>query len=69
MILLGTAPREKIDHSRVVKEQRIYYVRHWSVFTRSKSSFSMSAICAIAITANFSSSRKRCIPFREMDDS
>ena len=26
-ILLGTAPREKIDHSRVAKEQRTYYVK------------------------------------------
>ena len=69
MILQGTAPREKIDHSRVAKEQRIYCVRRWNAFTCSKSSFNMSAICAIAITVNFSSSRKRCIPFREMDDS
>ena len=61
----GTAPREKIDHSRVIKEQRIYSVRHWSVFTRSKFSFDMSARCAIGIRMNFTSSRKRYIPFRE----
>ena len=67
MILLGTAPREKIDHSRVVKEQRIYCVRLWSIFTRSRYSYSTSALCASAIKLNFSSSRRRCTRSSEMD--
>ena len=69
MILQGTAPKEKIDHSRAAKEQRIYCVRPWSIFTRSKSNFSMSTICAIDIRTNFSSNRRRCIPSKEMDSS
>ena len=67
MILQGTAPREKIERSREVKGQKIYYVRHWSVFTRSKYNCSMSAICARDIRRNFSSNRRRCIRSNEMD--
>ena len=63
----GTAPREKIGHSRVAKEQRIYCVRHWSVYIRSKYNYSTSALCARDIRRNFSSSRRRCIPSSEMD--
>ena len=63
----GTAPREKIGHSRVAKEQRIYCVRHWSVYIRSRYNYSTSALCASAIKLNCSSSRRRCIPSSEMD--
>ena len=69
MIHQGIAPKVKIGHNKKAKVQRIYCVKCWRGSIRSKSSFSISAICAIAITANFSSSKKRCIPFREMDDS
>ena len=58
-ILLGTVPKERTDHSKVAKEQKIYYVRRWSVYTRSRFSFNMSAICATDIRTNFTSSRRR----------
>ena len=67
MIPQGTALREKLECYREAKVQRIYYVRHWSVFIRSKYSFSISSICAIVIKTNFSSSRRRCICSSKMD--
>ena len=66
-ILLGTVPKEKIGHSRVAKEQRIYCVRRWSVYIRSRYNYSTSALCASAIKLNFSSSRRRCTHSSEMD--
>ena len=68
-ILLGTVPKERTDHSKVAKEQKIYYIRRWSVYTRSRYNCSISAICASAIKLNFSSSRRRCIRSSEMDVS
>ena len=62
----GTVPREKIERSKEVKEQRIYYVRHWSIYTRLRYNCSMSAICASAIKLNFSSNRRRFIHSSEM---
>ena len=67
MIHQGIAPKVKTEHSRVAKEQKVYCVKHWSVFIRLKSSCSMSAICATDIRMNFSSSRRRCIPSNEME--
>ena len=66
-ILLGTVPKERTDHSKVAKEQSIYYVRHWSVFICSRYDYSTSAICARDIRRNFSSNRRRCIYSSEMD--
>ena len=65
----GTAPREKIGHSRVAKEQRIYCVRHWNAFIHLKFNCSTSAICTKDIRRNFSSNRRRCIRSKEMDGS
>ena len=68
-ILQGTAPKEKTERSREAKELKIYCVRCWSVFICSRYSYSMSAICASNIRPNFSSNRRRCILFSEMDGS
>ena len=57
----------KTGHNKEAKEQKIYYVRRWSVYTRSRYNFSMSAICAIVIRPNFSSNRRCCIRSSEMD--
>ena len=62
----GTAPREKIKRSREVKEQKIYYVRHWSIYTHSTYNCCTSAICASAIKLNFSSNRRCCTRSSEM---
>ena len=65
----GTAPREKIGHSRVAKEQRIYCVRRWNAFIHLKFNCSTSAICARDIRRNFSSNRRHCIRSNKMDGS
>ena len=65
----GIAPRLKIEHSRVAKELKIYYIKHWSVLIRSKYSCSMSTICVINIRMNFSSNRRCCILSSKMDGS
>ena len=63
----GTAPREKIGHSRVAKEQRICCVRRWNAFIHLKFNCSTSVICARDIRWNFSSSRRCCIHSSKMD--
>ena len=68
-ILLGTVPKERTDHSKVAKEQRIYCVRRWNAFIHLKFNCSMSAICASDIRPNFNINRRCCTPFSEMDGS
>ena len=57
----GTATREKLGHNKEVLIQKVYYVKLWSIFTHSRYNYSMSAICAIGISTNFSSNRTCCM--------
>ena len=57
----------KTGHNKEAKALRVYCVKHWKRSIRSKFSYNMSAICAIDIRTNFSSSRRHCIRSSKMD--
>ena len=63
MILQGTVPKEKTEHSGEAQVLKIYCVRHWNTSIRWKFSSSMSTICINNIRLNFSSTRRRCTHF------